>query len=203
LRSGSLAPIFVGSNGDYVMLSTSDFRKGLRIELDGDLYAIIDFQHARTAQRRANVWAKFKNIKTGQVIERTFSAGERFEQPDFRESLMQYMYNDGQEFFFMDSKTYEQTQLTREALGDVVQFLKEQSEYKILFYDGAPISVDLPPAVELRVVESEPAVKGDSVSNLTKEAVVETGLKVKVPLFVKEGDLIKIDTQTSDYLGRA
>jgi elongation factor P len=185
------------------MLSTSDFRKGLRIELDGDLYTIIDFQHARTAQRRANVWAKFKNIKTGQVIERTYSAGERFEQPDFRESVMQYMYNDGQEFFFMDSKTYEQTQLTREALGDVVQFLKEQSEYKILFYDGAPISVDLPPAVELRVVESEPAVKGDSVSNLTKEAVVETGLKVKVPLFVKEGDLIKIDTQTSDYLGRA
>ena len=184
------------------MLSTTDFRKGLRLEIDGDLYTVVDFQHARTAQRRANVWTKLKNIRTGQVIERTFSAGERFEQPDFRESLMQYLYNDGQEFFFMDSKTYEQTQLSRAALGDAVEFLKEHSEYKILFYEGVPISVDLPPAVELKVVESEPAVKGDSVSNLTKEAVVETGLRVKVPLFVKEGDIIKIDTQTSSYLGR-
>jgi elongation factor P len=185
------------------MLSTTDFRKGLRLELDGDLYTMVDFQHARTAQRRANVWTKLKNIRTGQVIERTFSAGERFEQPDFKESSMQYLYNDGTEFFFMDSKTYEQTQLSRAALGEAVEFLKEQNEYKILFYDGAPISIDMPPAVELKVVESEPAVKGDSVSNLTKEAVVETGLKVKVPLFIKEGDVIKIDTQTAAYLGRA
>lgn len=185
------------------MLSTTDFRKGLRLELESDLYTIIDFQHARTAQRRANVWTKLKNIRTGQVIERTFSAGERFEQPDFREASMQYLYNDGQEYFFMDSKTYEQVQLSGELLGEAVPFLKEQSEYKILFYDGVPISVDLPPSVELKVVESEPAVKGDSVSNLTKDAVVETGLKVKVPLFIKEGDMIKIDTANSAYLGRA
>jgi elongation factor P len=185
------------------MLSTTDFRKGLRLELEGDLYTIIDFQHARTAQRRANVWTKLKNIRTGQVIERTFSAGERFEQPDFRESTMQYLYSDGQEYFFMDSKSYEQVQLRGDALGEAVPFLKEQSEYKILFYEGAPISVELPASVELRVVESEPAVKGDSVSNLTKEAVVETGLRVKVPLFIKEGDIIKIDTQNSAYLGRA
>lgn len=184
------------------MLSTADFRKGLRLELESDLYTIIDFQHARTAQRRANVWTKLKNIRTGQVIERTFSAGERFEQPDFREGQLQYLYNDGQEFFFMDSKTYEQVQLARGLLGDAVPFLKEQSEYKILFYDGVPISIDLPPSVELKVVESEPAVKGDSVSNLTKEAMVETGLRVKVPLFIKEGDTIKIDTSTSSYLGR-
>ena len=185
------------------MLSTTDFRKGLRLELESDLYTIIDFQHARTAQRRANVWTKLKNIRTGQVIERTFSAGERFEQPDFRESTMQYLYNDGQEYFFMDSKSYEQVQLRGDALGEAVPFLKEQSEYKILFYEGAPISVELPSSVELKVVESEPAVKGDSVSNLTKEAVVETGLRVKVPLFIKEGDIIKIDTQNSTYLGRA
>ena len=137
------------------------------------------------------------------MIERTFSAGERFEQPDFRETGMQYLYNDGKEFIFMDSKSFEQVQLSGELLGDAVPFLKEQSEYKILFYEGVPISVDLPPSVELRVIESEPAVKGDSVSNLTKEAKVETGLKVKVPLFIKEGDMIKIDTATSAYLGRA
>jgi elongation factor P len=184
------------------MLSTSDFRKGRRLELDGELYTVVDFQHARTAQRRANVWTKLKNIRTGAVIERTFSAGERFDQPDFNEANMQYLYNNGDEFFFMDSNTFEQTQLTRESLGSNVDFLKEQETYKILLYQGAPISVEMPPSVELRVVESEPAVKGDSVSNLTKDAKVETGLTVKVPLFVKEGDIIKIDTSTAEYLGR-
>ena len=184
------------------MLQTSNFRKGLRLELDGDLYSIVDFQHARTAQRRANVWTKLKNVRTGAVIERTFSAGERFDEPDFNEATMQYLYNDGDEFFFMDSKTFDQIQLTRESLGSSVGFFKEQESYKILIYQGAPISVDMPPSVELRVVESEPAVKGDSVSNLTKEAKVETGLTVKVPLFVKEGDVIKIDTSSAEYLGR-
>ena len=185
------------------MLSTTDFRKGLRLEIDGDLYTIVDFQHARTAQRRANVWTKLKNIRTGQVIERTFSAGESFKAPDFRESLMQYLYNDGTDYFFMDAKTYEQVQLPRSALGDYVEYLKEQDAYKILFFEGVPISVDMPPAVELRVTEAEPAVKGDSVSNLTKNAIVETGLSVKVPLFIKEGDTIKIDTSSGEYLGRA
>jgi len=184
------------------MLSTTDFRKGLRLQLDADLYTIVDFQHARTAQRRANVWTKLKNIRTGQVIERTFSAGESFEEPDFRESVMQYLYNDGNDYFFMDSKTFEQVQLPKDSLGDYVWYLKEQDEYKILFFEGQPISLDLPPAVELEVTESEPAVKGDSVSNLTKNAVVETGLNVKVPLFIKEGDRIKIDTSNGSYLGR-
>ena len=116
---------------------------------------------------------------------------------------MQYLYADGDEFHFMDSKTFDQTQLTRESLGKSVNFLKEQSEYKILFFEGNPISIDLPAAVELKVTESEPAVKGDSVSNMTKNAVVETGLSVRVPLFIKEGEMIKIDTGTGEYLGRA
>ena len=184
------------------MLATTNFRKGLRLEIDGDLYSIVDFQHARTAQRRANVWTKLKNIRTGQVIERSFSAGESFEEPDSRETVMQYLYNDGDDFHFMDSKTYDQVQIPRVSLGRSVDFLKEQDEYKILFFKGAAISVDLPAAVELKVTETEPAVKGDSVSNLTKQAVVETGLTVKVPLFIREGDVIKIDTSSSDYLGR-
>ena len=184
------------------MISTSDFRKGLRLQLESDLYSIVDFQHARTAQRRANVWTKLKNVRTGQVIERTFSAGETFDEPDCKEAVMQYLYNDGNDYFFMDSRTYEQVQLPRHSLGDGVQYLREQDEYKILFFAGQPVNLDLPPAVELKVTESEPAVKGDSVSNLTKNAVVETGLAVKVPLFIKEGDTIKIDTSTGEYLGR-
>ena len=185
------------------MISTSDFRKGLRLEIDGELLTIVDFQHARTAQRRANVWTRFKNIRTGQVIEKTFSAGESFKQPDFQDTKMQYLYCDGDDYFFMDSKTFDQTQLSKASLGKSVDYLKEQMEYKILFFEGHPISIDLPVSVELRVTESEPAVKGDSVSNLTKNAVVETGLSVRVPLFIKEGELIKIDTQSGDYLGRA
>lgn len=184
------------------MLSTTDFRKGMRLALAGQLYSIVDFQHGRTAQRRANVWTKLKNVRTGAVLERTFSAGERFEKPDVNDAKMQYLYNDGDEFFFMDSKNFEQTQLDRKALGGAADYLKEQEEYKILFFEGAPISVEMPPSVELEVTEAEPAVKGDSVSNLTKEAKVETGLKVKVPLFIKEGNVIKIDTSTGEYLGR-
>jgi elongation factor P len=194
---------FLKEGRSYEMLSTTDFRKGLRLQLEGGLYTVVDFQHARTAQRRANVWTKLKNIRTGQVIERTFSAGESFDEPDFREAVMQYLYNDGNDFFFMDAKSYEQVQLTRESLGDYTWYLREQDSYKILFFEGQPISLELPSTVELRVTEAEPAVKGDSVSNLTKNAKVETGLAVKVPLFIKEGDTIKIDTSTGDYLGRA
>ena len=116
---------------------------------------------------------------------------------------MQYLYNDGTDYFFMDAKSYEQVQLSRESLGDYTWYLREQDSYKILFFEGMPISLELPSAVELKVIESEPAVKGDSVSNLTKNAKVETGLGVKVPLFIKEGDTIKIDTSSGDYLGRA
>jgi len=184
------------------MLSTTDFRKGMRLQIEGQLYTIVDFQHARTAQRRANVWTKLKNIRTGQVIERSYSAGESFDQPDCNEIKMQYLYNDGDEYFFMDSDTFEQVPLQKDALGDYVWYLREQDEYKILFFEGNPINLDLPPAVELKITEAEPAVKGDSVSNLTKNATVETGLNVKVPLFIKEGDTIKIDTNDGSYLGR-
>ncbi len=184
------------------MLSTSDFRKGMKLALDGGLYIIVDFQHARTAQRRANVWTKLKNLKTGQVIERTFSAGENFDQPDFSERSMQYLYNDDDGFHFMDSKSYEQVALSPDQVEDSKSYLQENVEYRILFFEGVPISVNMPSAVELKVIEAEPAVKGDSVSNLTKNVVVETGLTVKAPLFIKEGDVIRIDTSDGKYLER-
>ena len=184
------------------MFSTSDFRKGMKLALEGDLFVIVDFQHARTAQRRANVWTKLKNLKTGQVIERTFSAGENFDQPDFSDQAMQYLYNDGESFHFMNSRSYEQVALTADQVGDARPYLQENVEYKILFFQGIPISIDMPPSVILKVVEAEPGVKGDSVSNLTKNAVVETGLQVKVPLFIKVGETIKIETSTGKYLER-
>jgi elongation factor P len=184
------------------MLDTSDFRKGMRLKVEGDIYYIVDFQHARTAQRRANVWTKLKSIRNGAILERTFSAGEQFEEPDFLQKNMQYLYNDGDGFHFMDSQNYEQTQLSPEQIGDYRWYLQENLEYQVLFFEGVPISLEMPMAVILKVVESEPGVKGDSVSNLTKQAKVETGLAVRVPLFIKEGDKIKIDTTDGKYLER-
>jgi len=185
------------------MLSTTNFRKGLRIKIEGEPYYIIDFQHARTAQRRAFVRTKLKNIKTGAVLEKTFSAGETFEEPDFQEKWMQYLYSSGTEFHFMDSKTYEQIILNEEHLGDYRWYLKENEEYQILFFEGKQVSLDLPASVVLKVIETEPAIKGDSVTNITKTAKLETGLEVKVPLFIKEGDYLKVDTRTGEYLERA
>jgi elongation factor P len=135
-------------------------------------------------------------------LERTFSAGEQFEEPDFVQKEMQYLYNDADGFHFMDTQTYEQIQLTPEQIGDYRWYLQENLEYQVLFFEGAPISLEMPTAVVLKVVESEPGVKGDSVSNLTKQAKVETGLTVRVPLFIKEGDKIKIDTSDGKYLER-
>jgi len=185
------------------MLSTTDFRKGLRVKLEGDIYYIVDFQHARTAQRRAFVRTKLKNIKTGAVLERTFAAGETFEEPDFEEKTMQYLYSAEKEYYFMDTKTYEQINLTEDKLGDYRWHLKENSEYKVMFFEGQPVSLDLPASVVLKIVSTEPAIKGDSVTNITKNATLETGLVVKVPLFVNEGEHVKIDTRTNEYMERA
>jgi elongation factor P len=185
------------------MLSTTDFRKGLKIKVEGEPYYIVDFQHARTAQRRAFVRTKLKHIKTGAVLERTFSAGETFEEPDFEQKMMQYLYHSGNEYFFMDSKSYEQISLTEEQLGDFKWYLKENSEYRILFFEGNPLNVDIPTSVVLKIVSTEPGIKGDSVSNIVKNATLETGLVVKVPLFIKEGEMVKIDTRNGEYLERA
>ena len=184
------------------MITTSQFRKGLKLKVDGELWIIVDFQNARTAQRRAKYTTKLKNIKTGAVIERMFPSGETFDEPDFADRKMQYMYTDGENWHFMDSRTYDQFALTREQLGGVDDFLMENAEYKILFFEGEPIDVDLPSSVVLKVVEAEPAVKGDTVSNLTKGAKLETGLEVKVPLFIKVGDKIKVDTRSKEYIER-
>jgi len=185
------------------MISTSDFRKGKKIKVEGQLWEIVDFQNARTAQRRAKVTIKLRNLKTGQVLERIYASGETFEEPEFEHRSMQYMYTDGTVWNFMDNATYEQVALTNEHLEGYAEFLMENHDYKILYFEGNPISLDLPSAVILVVTDSDPGVKGDSVSNLTKSATLETGLVVKVPLFIKIGDKVKVDTRTKEYLERA
>lgn len=185
------------------MLSTSDFRKNLKIKFKGDLYVIVDFQHAKTAQRRAVVRTRLKNLRTGQVLEESFAAGDTVEKPDFSERMMQYLYSADDEYHFMDSRTYEQVALKREQVGDYRWYLQENLEYKVLFFESQPVNIDMPSSVVLKVVEAEPAVKGDSVSNIMKNVKLETGLSVKVPLFIKEGDKVKVDTRSGEYLERA
>jgi elongation factor P len=184
------------------MISTTDFRKGLKIKVEGDIYYIVDFQHGRTAQRRAQVRTKLKNIKTGAVLERTFSAGETFDVPDFEEKTMQFLYASEGEYHFMDSKTYDQISLTEEKLGEYKWYLKENSEYKVMFFEGQPVNVDIPASVVLKIISTEPGIKGDSVTNITKSATLETGLVVKVPLFINQGEHVKVDTRTNEYIER-
>lgn len=185
------------------MISTSDFRIGMRIAIEGEPYYVVDFQRSQTGRGRANVWTKLKNIRTGQVVERTFTSGESFEIPDFSHKRTQYLYNSGDEWFFMDTETFDQFSLNKEQLGEYTPYLKENGEYVILYFEGKPINLDMPTSVVLKVISCEPSVRGDTVSNITKGATLETGLEVKVPNFIKEGDSIKIDTRTGKYLERA
>jgi elongation factor P len=184
------------------MISTSDFRIGKKLKVEGELWEIVDFQNARTAQRRAKVTVKLRNLKNGRVLERIYASGETFEEPEFEQRTMQYMYTDGSLWHFMDQASYEQIELTPEHVEGYAQFLMENKDYKVLYFEGKPISLELPASVVLTVTDAEPGVKGDSVSNLAKNATVETGLSIKVPLFIKVGDKVKIDTRTKEYLER-
>jgi elongation factor P len=181
----------------------SDFRKGLRIIVDDQPYYVIDYQHFKMGRGKANIRTKLKHIKTGAVIERVFSTNDSFKPPDMDFKTMQYLYESAGEMAFMDTQTFEQVTIPAENLGDARWYLLENEEYKVVFLDNEAISVDLPAAVVLEVIEAEPSVRGDTVSNITKPAKLQTGLMVKVPPFVKEGDKVKVDTRTGNYLERA
>lgn len=185
------------------MISATDLRKGMRILIDGEPYVVVDFSHAKMGRGRPHTKVKVKHLITGSVLEKTYLSGESFEPPDLETRKMQYLYNDADGYHFMDSKTYEQTAIPVDSMGDTRYYLMENQEYSILLFEGKAISVDLPASVILKVVESEPAVKGDSVTNIQKPARLETGLEVRVPLFVKEGDMVKVDTRTGAYIERA
>jgi elongation factor P len=184
-----------------MQVSTNDFRKGLKIELDGAPYAIVDFQHVKPGKGGAFVRTKLKHLKLGTVIDKTFRAEEKVPLVNFEEKRMQFLYRDDR-FHFMDLETYDQISLSPEEVGDARDFLKENTEVEVLYVDDAPIGIELPTFVELTVVKTDPGVRGDTASGGSKPATLETGAVVSVPLFINEGDLLKVDTRTGAYIAR-
>lgn len=184
------------------MISTNDFRTGLTIEVDGEVYTVIEFMHVKPGKGAAFVRTKLKNRRTGAVIERTFRAGEKVNRAHVERRKMQYLYNDGDTYYFMDTETFEQFSLPREQLDETTKYLKDDMIIDVLFYQGETLGIELPNFVELKVVETEPGIKGDTASGGSKTAVVETGAVVQVPLFVEVGDVIRIDTRTGAYIER-
>jgi len=186
------------------MYSTSDFRRGLRIQFKGEPYLIVEFQHVKPGKGGAFVRTKLKNLVSGRVLEETFRSGEKVEKPDLEEKNVQYLYLDAKDgYVFMDENNYEQVHLTAEQVGDSRYYLLENMSLMLNIYQGRPIGLDLPTTVNLEVVRSDPGLKGDTATGATKPATLSTGLVIQVPLFINEGDVLKIDTRTGEYLERA
>jgi len=184
------------------MVSVNDFRKGMVIKLDGVLFSVVDFQHVKPARGAAFVRSKLKNVIKGSVVDKTFRGGEKVEDVRLDKRPMQYLYDDGDALVFMDTETYEQESIAKDAMGDAFRFIKEEDVVDITIYEGEPISIEPPLAVVLKVIYAEPGAKGDTATNVLKPVKVETDAEVKVPLFINEGDLVKINTQTGEYIER-
>jgi elongation factor P len=185
------------------LIDVNDLRSGVTFELDGDLYKVIEYSHNKPGRGKATIRTKVRNLRTGTVLEKTFNSGERVQDVRLDYRVAQYLYHDGDLFYFMDTDTYEQPVLNGSTLGDAVEYLKENLEVKLTFYGSEALDIELPTAVDLDVVEAEHAVKGDTATGATKTVKTETGLKVQVPLFVETGDRIRVDTRTGEYLTRA
>lgn len=185
------------------MISTNEFKTGVTIEIDNDVYTIVDFQHVKPGKGAAFVRTKLKNVKTGGVTERKFNAGEKVPKAHVERREMEYLYKDGEHYVVMDNESYEQTSLTDAQIGDGVKWIKENMKLGVLLFNGTVIGVDIPNAVQLRVAETEPGVKGDTSTGGSKQATLETGAVVNVPFFVNEGDVLIIDTRTGSYVQRA
>ena len=185
------------------MISAGDFRNGLTVLIEGNIYQILEFQHVKPGKGAAFVRTKLKNIISGGVVEKTFRPTEKFENAHIERKEMQYLYQDGDLYNFMDVETYDQIALNADVVGDALKFVKENENVKICSHKGNVFSVEPPISVELEVTETEPGVKGDTATGATKPAIVETGASVLVPLFVNQGDKIKIDTRTGEYSSRA
>ncbi len=185
------------------MYETSDFKKGLKILLEGQPYAIVDFQHVKPGKGNQFTRTKLKNMVTGSNLERTFKSGEKFEVPDVMAKTANFLYKDDTGFHFMEQQNYEQVMLTESDVGDSKNYLIENLEATILFFNGKAIGVDIPNTVVLVVKSTEPGFKGNTATNTFKPAIMETGLQVQVPLHISEGDKLKIDTRTGEYLSKA
>jgi elongation factor P len=185
------------------MISVNDFKTGVTVELDGAAYQVVDFQHVKPGKGAAFVRAKLKNLQTGATVERTFRGGEKVSKAHVDRREMQYLYNDGQDYICMDNENYEQISISKSQIGDGVKWLLENMNIYVLIFQGNIIGLELPNFVELRVTETEPGIKGDTATGATKNATLETGAVVQVPLFVEEGDVLRIDTRTGQYMERA
>ena len=184
------------------MADTGDIKKNFKILLDGAPWAVVEHQFVKPGKGQAFIRTKLKNMITGNVIDRTYKSGEKLDKADTEERTMQYLYAEGEDFVFMDNETYDQMRITKEQLAENVFYLLDNMEVDVMLFEGRPIGVTPPTFVELECVETEPGFKGDTSSNTTKPATVSTGLTVNVPLFVNQGDVLKIDTRTGDYVER-
>ena len=188
--------------GIILMITAGDFRKGTTFELDGQVFTVVDFMHVKPGKGAAFVRTKMKNVITGGITERTFNPTEKVQEAVIERKEMQYLYNDGSLYYFMDMDTYDQIPLNKEKVEDAIQYLKENMFATIKFYKGEAFSVEPPNFVELLITHCEPGIKGDTATNATKPATLETGFEIMVPLFVNEGDVIRIDTRTGEYMER-
>ena len=184
------------------MISAGDFRNGVTFEEDGKVLQVVEFQHVKPGKGAAFVRTKYKNVMTGAIREESFNPSAKLENGTVERRNAEYSYNDGDLYYFMDPETYDMTPLNKDVLGDAFQFVKENTMCSLVSYKGSVFTVEVPNFVELEVTETEPGVKGDTATNVTKNAVLETGAQIKVPLFINEGEKIQIDTRTGEYLGR-
>jgi elongation factor P len=184
------------------LATTADIKNGLVINFNGDLVKVIEFQHIKLGRGGARVWTKFKKIRTGQVIENTFRSGEKIDIVRLEAVEMQFLYRDGSDYVLMNTETFEQITVPEEIFKDAAQFIKENELVKVTFFEGKPIDVEVPIFVNLKVVKTEPGMKGDTVTGASKPAVLETGYTVQVPLFISAGDIIRIDTRSGQYCER-
>ena len=184
------------------MYSTTDFRKGLKIEIDGTPFEIIEFQHFKPGKGGAMVRTKLRNILNGRVLDNTFRSGEKVDRPNLESRDMQFLYHEGEQLVFMDMTTYDQMHMDAEATDGKANYLKDGQECRVLLYNEKPLDIEIPASLVLEVTEPEPGAKGDTVSNVTTPATLETGVVIQVPIFVNIGDRVKVDTRTNGYLGR-
>jgi elongation factor P len=185
------------------MVSAGDFRNGVTFDIDGNVFQIVEFQHVKPGKGAAFVRVKMRNVISGSVVERTFNPSDKYPSAFVERRDMQYLYNDGELYFFMDKETYEQEPINGKDLGDSFRFVMENMDCKVLSYKGKVFGVEPPNFVELKITQTDPGFKGDTATNVTKSAIVETGAEIRVPLFINEGDKVRLDTRTGEYMERA
>jgi len=185
-----------------MVMTPNQFKKGKKIEIDGEPYSVVEYLHVKMGRGGANVRTKLKSLLSGNVIERTFKSDEKIKEPDFEEKNMQYLYNDGENYYFMDNENFEQISISADDLGELADFMPENLNVEVQLFNQKPVGVELPNFVELEVVETEPGLKGDTVTGGSKPAKLSTGGSINVPLFISEGDFVKIDTRDGSYIER-